>query len=173
MSQETAKPSALARFMRHPAHAYVAMLARYYIAWVFISACIHKLQNPESFAIDIATYQFLPLVFINPLAIVLPWVELGTGVMLATGTKARAAALLVCGMMLMFMVALGYALAHDLSISCGCFASNAAAASDPISFLTMLRDTGWLLLAVYGLIFDTCPIGVDRILRRRQQRKTA
>ena len=80
---------------------------------------------------------------------------------------------LVCGMMLMFMVALGYALAHDLSISCGCFASNAAAASDPISFLTMLRDTGWLLLAVYGLIFDTCPIGVDRILRRRQQRKTA
>ena len=128
---------------------------------------------PEAFAIDIATYQFLPLVFINPLAIILPYVEFGTGVLLITGTKARAAALMVCGMMIMFMIALSHALVHDLSISCGCFASNAAAGSDPISWLTMLRDSAWLLLALYVVIFDTNPLGIDRILKKRALARTA
>ncbi len=156
------------RFMNHPAHSFVALAARWYLAWIFISACLHKIASPEAFAIDIATYQFLPLVFINPLAIVLPYVEMGTGIMLATGTKARAAALMVCGMMMMFMIALTHALINDLSISCGCFASNAAAGSDPISPLTMLRDTAWLLIAVYVLVFDKNPIGVDRWLKKRK-----
>ncbi len=160
------QPTLFDRFLKHPAHGYIALAVRFYLAWVFISACIHKLVDPTSFAIDIATYQMLPLVFINPLAIVLPYVELGTGIMLVIGLKARAAALMVCGMMLMFMVALSYALMHDLSISCGCFASNAAAGSDPISGLTMLRDSAWLILAMYVVIFDRIPIGVDRIIAR-------
>ena len=159
------------KFMHHPVHSYIALAARFYLAWVFISACLHNLMMPESFAVDIATYQMLPLVFINPLAIMLPYIELGTGVMLVTGTKARAAALMVCGMMLMFMIALSYALFHDLSISCGCFASNAAAGSDPISGLTMLRDSAWLLIALYVVIFDTNPIGVDRLLNKRSKKK--
>ena len=75
---------------------------------------------------------------------------------------------MVCGMMIMFMIALSYALAHDLSISCGCFASNAAASSDPISGLTMLRDSAWLILAIYVVIFDRKPLGVDRWLKRRK-----
>lgn len=158
-------------FQNHPAHSVIALIARFYLAYVFISACIHKLIDPTSFAIDIATYQMLPLVFINPLAIVLPYVELGTGIMLVTGTKARAAALMVCGMMIMFMIALSYALMHDLSISCGCFASNAAAGSDPISGLTMLRDSAWLLIAVYVVVFDTRPLGVDRLIEHLKNKK--
>lgn len=156
--------SGFQKFQNHPAHSVIALLARFYLGYVFIAACLHKLADPTSFAVDIATYQMLPLIFINPLAIILPYVELGTGVMLVTGTRARSAALMVCGMMVMFMIALGYALAHDLSISCGCFASNAAAASDPISGLTMLRDTAWLLLAAYVVVFDTRSLGVDRYI---------
>ena len=155
------------RFMNHPVHRFIALAARLYLAWVFISACIHKLVDPTSFAVDIATYQMLPLVFINPLAIVLPYVELGTGIMLVIGLRARAAALMVCGMMVMFMIALSYALMHDLSISCGCFASNAAAASDPISWLTMLRDSAWLMLGVYVVVFDRHPLGVDWFIERK------
>ena len=173
MSHESELQSRFLKFQAHPVHSYIALGARLYLAWVFISACLHKIAMPEAFAIDIATYQFLPLVFINPLAIILPYVEFGTGVLLITGTKARAAALMVCGMMIMFMIALSHALVHELSISCGCFASNAAAGSDPISWLTMLRDSAWLLLALYVVIFDTNPLGIDRILKKRALARTA
>lgn len=168
---ESPKLGAFSKFQSHKVHSYIALAVRFYLAYVFISACLHKISMPESFAIDIATYQMLPLVFINPLAIVLPYVELGTGVLLATGTKARSAALMVCGMMVMFMIALSFALSHDLNISCGCFASNASEGSDPISVLTMFRDTGWLLLAVYVVVFDTHPLGVDRLIERWKAKK--
>ena len=161
--------TSFSRVVSHPATRIALMLIRFYLAFVFISACLHKLADPTSFAVDIATYQMLPLVFINPLAIVLPYVEFGTGIMLAIGLRARAAALMVCGMMLMFMIALSYALMHDLTISCGCFASNAAAGSDPISGLTMLRDSAWLLLAVLVVIFDKIPLGIDALIERRRK----
>lgn len=157
------------RFMHHKAHRFVALPIRFYLAYVFISACLHKIAVPYDFAIDIATYQMLPLALINPLAIMLPYIELGTGIMLLAGVKARAAALMVCGMMIMFMIALSYALFNDLSISCGCFASNAAASSDPISGLTMLRDTAWLLLGAYVVIFDKTPLGLDSWLENRKK----
>ena len=156
-------------FMNSHVHRYIGLILRLYLAFVFVSACLHKIANPEAFAVDIATYQFLPLIFVNLLAIVLPYVELGSGIMLAIGFKSRAAALMTSGMMVMFMIALSFALFHNLQISCGCFASNAAAASDPISPLTMVRDSIWLLMSLYIVIFDRHPLGVDTILQLKKK----
>jgi hypothetical protein len=72
----------------------------------------------------------------------------------------------------MFIAALAIALAQGLDVSCGCFASQGAQGEDPISTLTVLRDVGWLLLAVYVVLFDDSPIGIDRILARRNDAGT-
>ncbi len=145
-------------------HAWLALPARIYLGVVFLMACYHKVLHPDQFALDVATYQFLPLVLINIFAITLPWVELGSGVMLVAGWKSRAASLLVALMMAAFMVALASALNRGLDMSCGCFASSAVAEEDAISFMTLLRDAVWLLLAVYVLYFDRRPIGIERLL---------
>ncbi len=154
------------RFAHWPGHSYLALAARLYLAYVFLAACWFKILDPASFAVDVATYQFLPLALVNLFAIVLPFVELAAGVQLLIGFRVRAAALLVAGMMAMFMVALGFALAKGLDLSCGCFAS-AGANEDPISVFTVLRDAGWLALALYVLVFDRRPLGLDRFWPRR------
>lgn len=146
-------------------HAVLAMAARLYLGAIFLLACWHKLIEPSAFALDIATYQILPLALINPMAIVLPWVELAAGLMLMVGFRTRAAALLVAGMMAMFLAAISMALAKGLNMSCGCFASQGAA-EDPISWRTIVRDIGWLLLALYVLFFDRRPLGLDRFWPR-------
>ncbi|MCL2825483.1 MAG: hypothetical protein FWD57_15940, partial [Polyangiaceae bacterium] len=97
------------------------------------------------------------------------WTEALAGVMLILGIRVRAASLLVAAMMVSFMVALGWALYLGLDMSCGCFASQAAAEDDPISLVTLLRDAGWLGLAIYVLVFDRDPIGVERIMRWRKR----
>ena len=148
-------------------HAIFALAARLYLAAIFLFACWHKILEPAAFALDIATYQILPLGLVNPLAIVLPWVELAAGLMLLSGFRTRAAALLVAGMMVMFTVAIAIAVAKGLDMSCGCFASQASA-EDPISWRTVLRDLSWLLLAAYVLIFDRRPLGRDCLLGRRK-----
>lgn len=154
------------RLLDWSGHPVLALLAREYLAVVFLLACWHKLLDPGAFALDIATYQILPLAFVNAMAIVLPWLELAAGLMLLAGLRTRAAAVLVSGMMLMFTIAITISVARGLDMSCGCFASQGAA-EDPISWRTILRDAGWLLLALYVLFFDRRPLGLDRLLARR------
>lgn len=147
-------------------HAWLGLGARIYLAYVFLFACWFKIIDPASFALSVATYQMLPLELINITALVMPWAELFAGALLLLGLRTRAAALLVVGMMLVFMVALAYALNQGLDMSCGCFASSGD--EDPISYMTMLRDGGWLLLGLYVLVFDSDPIGLDRLISRRR-----
>jgi putative oxidoreductase len=149
-------------------HGVLAFAARLYLGTIFLAACWHKIVEPGAFAIDIATYQILPLGLVNLLAIVLPWVELAAGFMLLVGFRTRAAALLVAGMMAMFTVAIAIAVSKGLDMSCGCFASQGSA-EDPISWRTIARDMAWLGLALYVLTVDRLPIGLDRLLRNPGQ----
>lgn len=155
-----------------PGHAWLAAPARLYLGIVFLFACWHKILHPDQFALDIATYQFLPLVLVNGFAITLPWVELGSGLSLVTGWRSRSAALLVVLMMAAFMVALSWALDRGLDMSCGCFASNSVVNEDPISSMTLVRDGFWLALAAYVLVFDRRPIGLEMIGARRNNLAT-
>jgi uncharacterized membrane protein YphA (DoxX/SURF4 family) len=160
------------RLLNWAGHAWLALPLRWYLGWVFVLACLHKIAHPGSFAVDVATYGILPISLVNLTAITLPWVELTAGIMLIVGFKARAAALMVFGMMVMFIAALVIALAQGLDMSCGCFASQGAQGEDPISSMTVLRDVGWLMLSVYVMLFDDSPIGIDRILARRDRVRT-
>lgn len=148
-------------------HSWLALAARLYLGWIFVYACLHKIAHPHVFGLDIATYDILPLSVINLVAITLPWVELFAGVMLITGFRVRGAALAVAGMMVGFTVAIIIALAKGLDMSCGCFASQTTE-EDPISYLTVLRDLGWLFLAVYISVFDRKVLGLDWLLQRRK-----
>jgi putative oxidoreductase len=156
----------MSRLLNWPGHGWLAVPARWYLGFVFLLACQHKIAHPGAFALDVATYGILPLSLVNLMAVTLPWLELSAGIMLAVGLRARAAALMVFGMMVMFTVALAIALAQGLDMACGCFASEAA--EEAISGNTVLRDLGWLSLSVYVVLFDRSPIGFDRILARRK-----
>lgn len=152
--------------MSWPHHRWLAFGVRLYLGLVFMLACLHKLAHPATFAVDVATYQLLPLGTINLFALVVPWVELLVGILLITGVRARAAAVVTAALMVAFMVALGWALAQGLEMSCGCFASQSAAKFDPISWRTMLRDAGWLALATYVICFDHQPFGLESLFRK-------
>ena len=148
--------------------AWLAVPARWYLGLLFVGACLHKIADPQSFALDIATYDILPLVLVNLAAITLPWVELAAGAMLLAGWRIRAASVLITGMMVVFLGALIIALARGLDMSCGCFASQGAE-ENPISHLTILRDLWWLGLALFVLAFDRGLAGIDHRLRGRSE----
>ncbi len=152
--------------MRAPeAAAWLAVPARWYLGVLFVGAAWHKIAFPQAFAVDVATYDILPLGLVNLMAITLPWIEIVVGVMLLAGVRTRAAALLVTGMMLVFVGALVIALSRGLDMSCGCFASQSAG-EDPISLLTVFRDLAWLALGALVLLGDRGLASLDRWLER-------
>jgi putative oxidoreductase len=155
----------MSRFAAWRVHAWIGLPLRFYLGGVFLVACAHKILHPAAFALDVATYQLLPLQLVNLQALVLPWVELFVGLMLILAFRTRAAALLVNAMMVMFMVALAWALVQGLDMGCGCFASEGG--DDPISWHTIVRDSIWLAMGLYIQLFDRRPLGLDRLFFRR------
>lgn len=145
---------------------WLAVPARWYLGALFAGAAWHKIVSPGSFALDVATYDILPLALVNIAAITLPWIEIVAGVLLVLGLRTRAASILVSGMMALFLAALAVALARGLDMSCGCFASQGAE-QDPISWLTAARDLAWLALSLLVLVADRGLLGLDRWLERK------
>ena len=96
-------------------------ILRLALGGIFIAAGVVKIINPAGFASDISNYRMLPHEWINLLAITLPWVEVIAGGLLIVGIWKRTNALLITLMLVVFLVAIGQAVARNLNIECGCF----------------------------------------------------
>ncbi len=145
----------------------VSTAIRLALAVTFIWACIHKIYNPYEFGLQVATYQILPLSLVNLQTIILPWVELVVGLLLIVGFLTRASALLTCGMNVMFIVAIAMALAADLHLQCGCFAS--AEAGEEMDANLIVRDAIFLVLGAAIVYMRPDRFTLDHLLARRRQ----
>ncbi len=115
---------------------------------IFIYASWDKIVNPEQFASALSNYRILPRDLINLVALLMPWVEAVTGIFLIFGIFEWTSLTVFTGLMMIFMAAIAISLARGLSISCGCFTSDPNA--DKMTWLTMLRDSYMLILALAG-----------------------
>jgi putative oxidoreductase len=97
------------------------LILRLILGGVFIAAGALKIWEPTAFAADIANYRLLPHEAVNLLAITLPWIEIAAGLFLVCGIWRRASALVITILMIVFLAAIGQALARGLDIRCGCF----------------------------------------------------
>lgn len=159
------------RLWNHRAHNVVAIPLRVWVGVVFLAAAWDKILFPAKFALSIATYQILPLQYINGLAIILPWMELIVGMTLILGLWTRASALIMVGMNVLFIAALYLAIKSQTQMtSCGCFSSDAAAAMKTIGWDYVYRDMRYLAAMVYVVLFDDGWLGADGLIRHLRRR---
>jgi uncharacterized membrane protein YphA (DoxX/SURF4 family) len=144
-----------------------SIVARFSLAVTFIWACIHKIAMPSEFALQVATYQILPLALINLQAVILPWLELITGVLLVVGLWTRPAALVTCGMNVMFIVAIALALNAELQLQCGCFSSADAGSQMDLSLI--VRDAFFLIIGGILVYLQPDSLTLDRWFERKKQ----
>ena len=130
-------------------------LARLAVAGLFLGACLAKIQDPEGFALAVSRYRILPGVFVNWVAIILPWIELLCGLAVLAGpARVRAAgALLIAGMLVVFSLAISLNLLRGIEASCGCFSTRADAAVSDGWNLVRNGALIWLALAVLADAF--------------------
>jgi uncharacterized membrane protein YphA (DoxX/SURF4 family) len=112
------------------------LVVRLGLGFMFIMSSLPKIQQPYSFLGSIYGFELVGPKMGMLVAMVLPWVELLTGVCLVGGVFVGGALLASTGMGVLFTFVLASALYRHLEISCGCF-SNAGAGK--ISYLTLIR----------------------------------
>jgi putative oxidoreductase len=121
----------------------------------FVYASYDKIWNLADFARIVYHYrlvgpsQLLPPLLPNLLAFTLPWVEALAGLLLLVGLWRREAALLTGGLLVVFVVAVGLALARGIDLeNCGCFSVSGGGRAAGLKLI--LQDLG--LLAVAGVL---------------------
>jgi uncharacterized membrane protein YphA (DoxX/SURF4 family) len=138
----------LKRCLTHP---WLGLLLRVYVGGVFIYASMYKINYPGEFAETIASYQLLPYWAINITALVMPWLELVSGVLLILGVRTKSAAALIGGMLILFSLAILVTLLRGIPIGCGCFTS----VEDPLGWGTLWRDLIWLGMTLQVYFFPS------------------
>jgi uncharacterized membrane protein YphA (DoxX/SURF4 family) len=133
---------------------YLLLILRLVLGGLFIFSAVTKIIDAEYFAKSLYNYRLLPEASLNFVALIIPWIELMVGVLLALGIFVRESALLGTVMMVVFIAAISMALARGLDIECGCFGTKDGGR---VGILKIIEDVllllGFIWLTLYGSDF--------------------
>ena len=142
---------------------WLTLLARLILGGVLLAAGGLKIGNLQKSAMSVRAYELLPIDLANFFGYVLPWIEIGMGLLLIVGAVVSIMGLLGALIMLAFVVAIAQAWARGLSIDCGCFGGGGEIDPGETKYLsTILRDLGFSLLGVYLYYFPKGRFGLDK-----------
>ncbi len=136
---------------------------RVLVGALFVFAGATKVGHFNDLASAIAGFRILPQGIIAPLAVLLPFFEIGLGLYLVTGLFTRAAAVVAAVQLTLYAGAIASAVIRHIPANCGCFGPQDQTPADwPHVFID-------LALALICLIIASRAPGlfaVDRRMRR-------
>lgn len=141
-----------ASILRHPLAPAGFRALQILLGIIFIYAGIGKIISPEDFAYILDKYRILPLVLVQPFAIVLPWLEVTSGLSLVIGCGVRGGALIIDILMIVFILAFILNLIRGIDVACGCFSLSVMERKS--TYLYLLRDLCILAAGVSVLGFE-------------------
>jgi uncharacterized membrane protein YphA (DoxX/SURF4 family) len=145
---------------------FIPLFLRLVVGIIFLYAGFAKIVDPPGFAQALYNYRLLPAWTINPLAIILPWLELVVGGSLVFGIWTLGGGVMASLLLTVFAGALGVNLIRGLDISCGCFGT---ATASPITWLHLAGDLVLLGMALSILLLDQGMSSLDRLLRNKSR----
>jgi len=118
----------------------IFIILRIALGIVFIWASWDKILDPKGFVRVVQNYAILPPMLARFTAVVLPWIEAVSGILLISGCYIRGSAAIVSGLMLVFMSALAFNMYRGIDVTCGCFSNELKAATTGDYVYEIMRD---------------------------------
>ena len=98
----------------------ITVVLRIVLGAVFVLSSIGKIINPQDFSDIVRRYNIISELLVPYVAIVLPFVELLTGLLLVVGYKIKASALIVNVLLIAFIVFIIINMFRGETFECGC-----------------------------------------------------
>lgn len=108
----------------------VTLVVRVLVGALFVLAGALKVGHFNDLAAAIAGFRILPPGVIGPLAVVLPFFEIGLGLYLIAGLFTRGAALVAAAQLTVYAAAIASAVIRHIPANCGCFGPQDQAPAD-------------------------------------------
>lgn len=142
---------------------WITLLARLILGGVLLVAGALKVGNLQKSAMAVRAYELLPTVVANFLGYVLPWLEIGLGLLLILGVAVSISGLFGAIIMLAFIIAISQAWARGLSIDCGCFGGGGPIDPKDTKYLSeIIRDIGLLGVGIFLYYFPKGRFALDK-----------
>ena len=142
---------------------WFTLLGRLILGGVIFTAGILKVGKPQLSAMSVRAYELLPTDIANFFGYVLPWFEVGLGLLLIIGAGVKVCAILGGATMLIFIIGISQAWARGLSIDCGCFSAGGVVDPSETNYLSsIIRNIGLTMIAIYLYRFPKGRFGLDK-----------
>lgn len=141
----------------------MTLVVRLLVGGLFIAAGASKVGHFNDLAAAIAGFRILPAGAIGPLAVLLPFFEIGLGLYLIAGLFTRTVASIAAAQLVLYAAAIASAVIRHIPANCGCFGPQDSATAD---WPHVLADLA--LAAVCALLAWRAPgmFALDNRLRR-------
>lgn len=137
---------------------YILLAARAALGLIFIIAGMEKISGPSAFARAIYDYKIFPEVLINFFAVVIPWLEVVSGLLLVFGILVRENAAIINCLLLMFITLVIISIFRGLNIECGCFGT---ASGSRVGWRKVIENSGLVILGAYIMYFGNTSLKLE------------
>ena len=142
---------------------WITLLARLILGGVLLVAGALKVGNLQKSAMAVRAYELLPTAIANFLGYVLPWLEIGLGLLLILGVAVSISGLFGAIIMFAFIIAIAQAWARGLSIDCGCFGGGGSIDPEETKYLSeIIRDIGLFGVGIFLYYFPKGRFALDK-----------
>jgi uncharacterized membrane protein YphA (DoxX/SURF4 family) len=131
---------------------WAELVLRWIIGIIFVYASIHKIAQPAVFAKIIYGYYLFPDFSINLIAILIPFLELYSGIFLLLGVYPRSASIVTSGLLFGFIIAISINLIRGHEFDCGCFSFESFGYESSAAEL-LVRDIIYFIFGFYIILF--------------------
>ena len=129
---------------------WIYKLLRWGLGAIFIYAGSTKLLGPEIFAVLIEAYGIVPDKLLMPVAIALATLEVIAGIGLLFDIRGSLS--VIAGLLVLFMVVLGYGIYMGMDVDCGCFGPEDPEAK-AVHGLKLFLYRDWVMLVGVAFIY--------------------
>jgi uncharacterized membrane protein YphA (DoxX/SURF4 family) len=147
---------------------WISLLVRLGLAAVFLIAGGLKVTDLPASGRAVVAYELMPADLAMTIGAIQPFFEIALGLLLLLGLATRLAAWISAITMVAFISGIVSAWARGLNIDCGCFSKGGPLPPGVIpSYLPeILRDVGFLAMAIFLIIFPASRFSLDGLLNR-------
>lgn len=150
------------KFISHPATLGVFKVL---LGLLFVISSISKIQNPAKFMDSIEAYKLLPAVFIHPMSVIIPWIQIVCGLFFIFDIYAQSAALILSGLLVVYTAAIAQAFARGMSMDCGCF-DLIQGLEDKVGWKAIIRDLIFLGMTGTVFLFDKNTVNIYGLIKK-------
>jgi len=152
----------LVKFLSHPATLGVFKVL---LGALFVISSISKIQNPSKFMDSIEAYKLLPVIFVHPMAIIIPWLQIVCGLFFIFDIYAQSTAFILSSLLVVYTAAIAQAFARGMSMDCGCF-DLIEGLEDKVGWKSIARDLVFLGMTGAVFLFDKNTVNVYGLVKK-------